>query len=506
MHEEWFADTDAVRARCGLVDAPPAPGPPPDPTTCGICFDEVPASATLAARCGHAFCTDCWAGYVTAAIDAGPASLSLRCPLPDCAAAVPVSVVDAVAPPASRAKYARFELRSFVDDNRRAAWCPAPGCENAVEAVGAAGAGGAALDVGCACGAAFCFTCREEAHRPVDCETVRRWVVKNSAESENMTWILANTKQVWGAERERERETRRERARAGGECPLPPLLPIPSHPSSPDTLPPSSLLTLSLPSPQCPKCKRPIEKNQGCMHMTCSQCRHQFCWLCCLPWGDHGERTGGFYACNRYEAAKKKGDYDEEAATRERARTALERYMHYFQRWAEHDRARARAVATAAAAVGDKLERLAEVTGTPTSQLRFVGDAGDQVLQCRRILQWTYAYGYYRFAEREGGAPAGLRRSVNRQCAFRWSRVADESWLKLLMARAGVRSLASRCEKRSQSGCSGGQCTIQIETLNVDPVFGMCSHTSLVRPDVSRHGRSSALRCGASVSLPSVHF
>jgi hypothetical protein len=28
-----------------------------------------------------------------------------------------------------------------------------------------------------------------------DCETVRKWMVKNSAESENLTWILANTKQ-----------------------------------------------------------------------------------------------------------------------------------------------------------------------------------------------------------------------------------------------------------------------------------------------------------------------
>ena len=52
----------------------------------------------------------------------------------------------------------------------------------------------------------------------VDCETVHRWILKNSAESENLNWILAHTK-------------------------------------------------------QCPKCKRPIEKNQGCMHMTCSQCR-----------------------------------------------------------------------------------------------------------------------------------------------------------------------------------------------------------------------------------------
>ena len=78
----------------------------------------------------------------------------------------------------------------------------------------------------------------------VACATVKRWLIKNSAESENLNWILAHTK-------------------------------------------------------QCPKCKRPIEKNQGCMHMTCSQCRHEFCWLCQGAWTDHGERTGGFYACNR---------------------------------------------------------------------------------------------------------------------------------------------------------------------------------------------------------------
>ena len=78
----------------------------------------------------------------------------------------------------------------------------------------------------------------------VDCATVKRWLIKNSAESENLNWILAHTK-------------------------------------------------------QCPKCKRPIEKNQGCMHMTCSQCRYEFCWLCQGAWAEHGERTGGFYACNR---------------------------------------------------------------------------------------------------------------------------------------------------------------------------------------------------------------
>ena len=44
--------------------------------------------------------------------------------------------------------------------------------------------------------------------------------------------------------------------------------------------------------------------------------------------------------CCRYETAKKKGDYDEEQQKRENAKHALERYMHYYQRWAENDKAR----------------------------------------------------------------------------------------------------------------------------------------------------------------------
>ena len=57
------------------------------------------------------------------------------------------------------------------------------------------------------------------------------------------------------------------------------------------------------------------------------------------------------------------------------------------------------ALATLDKVVTDKLEDLSEITATPTSQLKFVTDAWAQVVDCRRMLKWTYAFGYYRFAE-----------------------------------------------------------------------------------------------------------
>lgn len=42
----------------------------------------------------------------------------------------------------------------------------------------------------------------------------------------------------------------------------------------------------------------------------------------------------------RYESAKKTGEYDAETRRRENAKHSLERYMHYFERWDAHNKAR----------------------------------------------------------------------------------------------------------------------------------------------------------------------
>ena len=47
---------------------------------------------------------------------------------------------------------------------------------------------------------------------------------------------------------------------------------------------------------RCPKCRLWTEKNEGCNHMTCSQCRAQLCWLC-----------GQFYEPNHFNKGKCKG-------------------------------------------------------------------------------------------------------------------------------------------------------------------------------------------------------
>ena len=69
-------------------------------------------------------------------------------------------------------KLDQYELRSYVEDSKRLTWCPAPNCEHAVECIKDIGAD-EPLDVICRCGSSFCFTCKEEAHRPV-CANISR--------------------------------------------------------------------------------------------------------------------------------------------------------------------------------------------------------------------------------------------------------------------------------------------------------------------------------------------
>ena len=66
----------------------------------------------------------------------------------------------------------------------------------------------------------------------------------------------------------------------------------------------NSDLLIKVSTKPCPKCGTKIEKNAGCMHMTCSKCRYEFCWLCMGDYKNHSKETG-IGLCNSFEDVKK---------------------------------------------------------------------------------------------------------------------------------------------------------------------------------------------------------
>ena len=75
--------------------------------------------------------------------------------------------------------------------------------------------------------------------------------------------------------------------------------------------------------------------------MTCrsGNCNHHFCWICLGDWSEHGSATGGYYECNVYKKklASNAGFAVEE---RKRAQAAedVERYIHAYERYIDHER------------------------------------------------------------------------------------------------------------------------------------------------------------------------
>ncbi|KAH0589679.1 hypothetical protein H2248_005403 [Termitomyces sp. 'cryptogamus'] len=323
--------------------AAPTPAAATGPFVCPICFDESASLAALSLSCSHAFCSGCWSAYLTAKIT-DEAEHCIRCMAESCRLVAPDSFVRPLTP-----AWPRFHdllLRHFVASSPALKFCPYPSCTNTVSCPSAAGRSVLATLVPIvSCGARgigsdstgkehmFCFGCPIESdHRPVICAVARMWLKKCRDDSETANWIKSNTK-------------------------------------------------------ECPKCQSTIEKNGGCNHMTCKKCKHEFCWVCMGPWQEHGT---AWYSCNRY---------DEKASTdardaQSRSRASLERYLHYYNRWANHEQS-AKLSLSLYSKTEKKMEDM-QLTSTLTwIEVQFMKRALEVVEKCRMTLKWTYAMAYY---------------------------------------------------------------------------------------------------------------
>ena len=302
-----------------------------EPVTCSLCYGTVPAAKMTGLECRHLFCKECYTGFLEEAVNHGVECIHTTCPESSCSLIVSEDMFKALLPQRLYDRYKRFVVNSYIDRGRNVKWCPRAGCEYACEYPK-----NKARDVRCNCGFAWCFKCGLEAHSPLDCETLAKWNAKNNS-GDDSAWIKANTK-------------------------------------------------------TCPHCKNPIQKNEGCMHMTC-RCGHQFCWLCLGDWSEHGSSTGGFYACNKFQKARLEGKYKKEERERFLAEQSVKRYEHYFNRYMEHKKAYRQAL--------DKNRRIkqaiknADCLPNLSYDLRFLGDAVDLLVECRNVTANSYAYGYF---------------------------------------------------------------------------------------------------------------
>jgi len=249
---------------------------------CLVCFEEFPREELFDCGCAHGFCKECWGGYISSKVEDASTCLRIDCPQPDCSRLVKGSLMAKIAAPEHLKKIKMASIANFADKMGYICVCPGVDCTRYIK-VPEHEKGVLVKDVRCSwCHTDFCFDCLGEAHRPISCELVHQWDLKNTTDRANMDWIVSHTK-------------------------------------------------------PCPSCNRPIEKNKGCMHMHCTRCGFHFCWLCMGDWNKHGESTGGYYNCTLFEKQKKEQDPNEKK--REAAKKSLNRHLQFFERWSEHDRA-----------------------------------------------------------------------------------------------------------------------------------------------------------------------
>lgn len=140
----------------------------------------------------------------------------LLCPQPGCRASPEEYEVESLVPREVYEKYLQFTVLAIVQKDPNMCWCPNKACGNAI-----------LWDrkqhkVVCpACRLEFCFACGGKVHFGFDC--------KGAPNSDEMF-------REWMGEK--------------GSKVKP-----------------------------CPSCRMPVEKNEGCNHITC-RCGHQWCWLC----------------------------------------------------------------------------------------------------------------------------------------------------------------------------------------------------------------------------------
>ncbi|XP_069879789.1 cullin-9 isoform X1 [Dipodomys merriami] len=326
-HSHWGAeqllqsysdDPEPLLLAAGLC-VPQAQAVPTRPDHCPVCVSPLGPDDDLPSLCCmHCCCKSCWNEYLTTRIEQNLV-LNCTCPIADCPAQPTGAFIRAiVSSPEVISKYEKALLRGYVESCSNLTWCTNPqGCDRVLCRQG----------LGCGttcskCGWASCFNCSfPEAHYPASCGHMSQWV-DDGGYYDGMS-VEAQSKHL-----------------------------------------------AKLISKRCPSCQAPIEKNEGCLHMTCAKCNHGFCWRCLKSWKPNHK---DYYNCSAMVS---------KAARQEK------RFQDYNERCTFHHQAREFAVN-----LRNRASAIHEVP--PPRSLTFLNDACRGLEQARKVLAYSCVYSFY---------------------------------------------------------------------------------------------------------------
>lgn len=191
----WFDTKDSLKFRLGIE---PLPETQTDQVmrqslakytkVCNSCYENLDKKFALG--CGHTFCGECWHSYLKQKVTQGISNCQAQCMQTGCNLTVTHSAFTKILTGAALQTYWTNLCRQFTSEDRLFKWCSQKGCEYCFQK----SLYSVQLTVECKCGHETCLACGFEKHSPCYCNVVALWDKKSNAESENLTWIMANTK------------------------------------------------------------------------------------------------------------------------------------------------------------------------------------------------------------------------------------------------------------------------------------------------------------------------
>ncbi|KAF5281166.1 hypothetical protein FQR65_LT14846 [Abscondita terminalis] len=296
--------------------------------TCPVCVTPQITEKFFSLSCLHLFCKDCWTMHFEVQISQG-ISTAISCMARDCEVLAPEDfVLKHLSRSNMREKYQQYTFQDYVKSHPELRFCPGPNCQVVIRSRDPK----AKRSICCQCKTIFCFKCGMDYHAPTDCHIIKKWLTKCADDSETANYISAHTK-------------------------------------------------------DCPHCHICIEKNGGCNHMQCYNCKYDFCWMCLGDWKAHGSE---YYECSRY----KENPNIAHESVHAQAREALKKYLHYYERWENHSKSlklEAYTLEKLKARINQKV-----MSGLGTwIDWQYLFTAAGLLAKCRYTLQYTYPYAYY---------------------------------------------------------------------------------------------------------------